>query len=53
MGVLEADLPPGISAEEAVKASDNADRYYANLELQPKLRHRDPSSAELGIETHE
>jgi hypothetical protein len=35
VGVLEADLAPGISADEAVVASDNAERYYANLELQP------------------
>jgi FkbM family methyltransferase len=35
VGVLEANLAPGASAEEAVMASDNADRYYANLELQP------------------
>jgi len=35
VGVLEASLSPGASAYEAVAASDNADRYYANLELQP------------------
>lgn len=36
VGVLEANLAPGCSAEEAVFASDNAERYYANLELQPQ-----------------
>jgi FkbM family methyltransferase len=35
IGVLEADLAPGVSAEEAVRASDVPPRYYANLELQP------------------
>ena len=36
VGVLEAGLAPGLSAEEAVSASDTAERYYANLELQPE-----------------
>ena len=36
VGVLEADLAPGLSAEEAVTASDVPPLYYANLELQPE-----------------
>ena len=35
-GVLEAGLAPGVTAEDAVAASDNAHRYYANLELMPR-----------------
>lgn len=38
VGVLEADLQPGVTAEQAVAASTDLDndRWYSNLELRPR-----------------